>query len=416
MKYNIVICNFALTYLILLAVFTGLSTLAYMIPNELIVENVKVSERMLKDEGLSRAVAGIPFYKYDTFTDALMLNITLAADDRSAFEGAMLNPYYYGHDEVIAHYDIGLMLSNGQKDGLVRDSYGRYWQGYLLPLRTLSMWMSLRGIRILNYILLTLLFLISCKVIYHVIGWRVTLIYVLSMLFVNFPMIPGSLQFSSCFYIMTISIILLLSQPIFVRNTACTSLAFFVIGAVTSYFDFLTVPVVTLGIPLALLLFSGRTEFRSKQKAVVVLSLCWFAGYALLWASKWMLVMLTTDYDMLGNAVSAAGYRMSHELPSFTAKFYERYLSLGIIGVVVIAALIIFWIRKYGHFRSSGYLLAIALLTPLWYAVLPNHSIVHFWFTWRALMVPFFCCAVFMMTTYRQSKTGLKSSSAYEKL
>lgn len=80
-------------YVTMVAVFTLLLIAAYAIPSRLIRNNVERSEKILDAEG------EYPYYykqyfQLDNFTDGLMLNIAISADEGDMVRSAMESPYY----------------------------------------------------------------------------------------------------------------------------------------------------------------------------------------------------------------------------------------------------------------------------------------------------------------------------------
>lgn len=62
------------------------------------------------------------------------------------------------------------------------------------------------------------------------------------------------------------------------------------IEAATSFFDFLTFPIVSLGIPLVIVIDElADRKFVDKIRSVIILSISWGMGYAEFWALKWVL-------------------------------------------------------------------------------------------------------------------------------
>ena len=73
------------------------------------------------------------------------------------------------------------------------------------------------------------------------------------------------------------------------------------IGIVVSYFDFLTYPLVTLGVPLCLLLIlqADKITYLQKIKNIISLSIAWVIGYLGMWAMKWMIGSIATHKNIL---------------------------------------------------------------------------------------------------------------------
>lgn len=132
--------------------------------------------------------------------------------------------------------------------------------------------MDLSQIRILNYILFCLLIVVIAYLSWRKIGLATSGIFLLTLALSLFIIVPYSLQFSSVFYIGFIaSVLLLLSEKIRLLNNAV--ICFFFVGGLTSYIDFLTSPIISLGFPL---IYWGILEDGKQTTCKNVLVLCVF--------------------------------------------------------------------------------------------------------------------------------------------
>ena len=77
------------TYVLLLALFVGTMTVAHLIPHRSIEGNVALSVETLSREGKYPSLLGVPLFRIDTFTDALMLNMAWCADEVHPVDAAM---------------------------------------------------------------------------------------------------------------------------------------------------------------------------------------------------------------------------------------------------------------------------------------------------------------------------------------
>ena len=68
---------------------------------------------------------------------------------------------------------------------------------------------------------------------------------------------------------------------------------FLIVGILTSYFDFLTYPVVTLGIPLCCYFLLESDRLWNNIKRLTGFSVSWAIGYAGMCAAKWVIADLT---------------------------------------------------------------------------------------------------------------------------
>ena len=90
---------------------------------------------------------------------------------------------------------------------------------------------------------------------------------------------------------------------------------FLLTGMATSYFDFLTYPVASLGMPLIVGLLLHRDETaRTRLGRMVRGGLCWALGYAGMWAGKWALALLYGSEGFWSTLVGSLEVRTSHEV------------------------------------------------------------------------------------------------------
>ncbi|WP_440485683.1 hypothetical protein [Segatella hominis] len=393
-KQTFVRCFAAL--LIMVALFTLSIIAVHCIPKSVVAENLYSSTKVIEQEGLYREFFHFKLFQMDNFTDCYMFNLMASADADEPVRSAMLNDDYKSNDYMSLAYDTENVIK-GDFKGLSKESYGRYWHGYQVTLKPLMTIMDYSAIRILNYILFSLLIVVCSWLIYRKIGKAACGLFVLSLALINFPIVPLSLQFSTCFYLSFLSMIAVMVFPRLVEkddNLYCT---FFIIGGITSFMDFLTTPQLTLGLPMIVcLLMSNRKD---KWKYVIYISIAWALGYGLIWASKWLVGYLLTGTNILADAMESAKLRTSDVykgmhmtiggILAFIWQAVERkHLVLPFFGaIVVVVALILLYIKMIKSkkvFGENVFLLLVVMIVPIWFLVMRNHSIQHGWFTWRA--------------------------------
>ena len=188
---------------------------------------------------------------------------------------------------------------------------------------------------------------------------------------------------------------------------------FFIIGGLTSFFDFLTTPVLSLGLPLSLHLLLNREG--EKWRKVVKMGIIWLAGYASIWLSKWILVSLFTEHNMLLEALQQMSIHMGLESVHSTNPFgdgnvlFERIyvtftdlpsnpITLWLVFVFIIGCITLALLPKKekGYNQNAGYLL-IALIPIAWYLATGTHTGVHWRFTHRSLWVTCFSLSIFLL-------------------
>lgn len=405
-----------ISYFALLILFTGLIIGVHTIPQSAIKENVITSTHTLQEEGLYKKFFNFKLFQMDNFTDAYMLNLAISADSKHPVEAGMMNYDYKSKNFMNLAYDTE-KVAQGKTDNLDKSSYGRYWQGYQVILRPLLTIFTYPQIRVLNYIIFTLLIISIVWLLAQRISTGTAVLFGSSLLLINFPIVPYSMQFSTCFYIAFISMILLMKCPTLTKSNANILCSFFIIGGITSYLDFLTTPQLTLGLPLIVYMLTKRPK--NAWRTVIAICIAWALGYGLLWASKWMMGYLLTGNNILADAMQSAELRTSNQykgmemtIPNILnfiwvnieAKGLLPLFCASIIGVLLCLGIYLKMLKSKQAFKEYSWLLLIAMIVPVWFLVLRNHSIQHGWFTWRAGLLSLFSLLLFIYYTTDKKK------------
>lgn len=230
---------------------TLLMIAAYAIPSETVWENVRVSAQTLANEGLRyEAIDGYHASRLDDFTDAIMIgNAVLTTED--PVESAMTARHFAGGET------IGTLMRYLDGEDVPTESYARYWHGYLAALKPLLMVMNLNSIRVLNmYAQLALVLWTAALMVRRGLSR-----HVLALFAAYASLCPAavmqSLQYSTAFYVAFGAMAVLL----WTDGRMNDALFFMAVGMLTSFVDFLTYPIATLGLPLA-----ARMALRQKQE------------------------------------------------------------------------------------------------------------------------------------------------------
>lgn len=404
------------SYLILLTLFTLLIIVVHTIPQSAIRENIITSTHTLEKEGLYKKFLNFKLFQMDNFTDTYMLNLAASADSRQPVEAGMMNYAYKSKKYMDLAYDTE-KAAKGEMNGLEKSSYGRYWQGYQTTLRPVLTILDYPQIRVLNYVLFTLLIVWIIRMLARKVSTATACLFGISLLLINFPIVPYSMQFSTCFYIAFISMILLMKVPILTKSDTNTMCTFFVIGGVTSYLDFLTTPQLTLGLPL--IVYMLMRQPKKAWKTVIVLCVAWGLGYGLLWASKWMMGYLLTGNNILTDAMQSAELRTSNQykgmemtIPNIIRFIWTNLEAKGliplfytsIVGFLICLGIYLKMLKSKQVFKEYSWLLLVMMIVPVWFLILRNHSIQHGWFTWRAGLLSIFSLLLFVYYTTGRKK------------
>jgi hypothetical protein len=227
---------------------------------------------------------------------------------------------------------------------------------------------------------------------------------------------PMSLQFSNMFYVTFLSMIVVLIYHKKMKKDDLSIYTFFAIGAVTSFMDLLTTPVLSLGIPLVTyILLEGReSKFIENLIYTIKLSIMWTLGYGITWASKWMLASLVLRKNIVKESLSQILVRTSstaentilnkQEVIQKNSDLIFNDFTLKIFLVILILWLILLVLYRKNKIVNMLPILTVSLYPFIWYSVLKNHSYMHFWFTYRSLGVTVFTLLSFMAYSIDTSK------------
>ncbi|MCL2655611.1 MAG: hypothetical protein FWD65_08000 [Coriobacteriia bacterium] len=424
------------------------------------------------DSPLSRTLR-LPFTNYpwsrDNGTDATMLSVMLpqagrasalheVADDPWAQLTQPYKPQSYPQQAIPS---LAARLTGGP--AVQTTSYARYWHGYQLITQPLLRVMSYAQTRILNAVLLALCLIATLIVIARYVSRSVAAAFCVILLLAGAYIVPLSWQFVAVAYIALAGMVaaVLLGRKGEWRRFDLE--LFFILGIATVFFDFLTIPLITLGLPLLMALAlrwrdgarRHATFGRDSRWEVLRASVAWVSGYALFWVTKWVASSLLLKQNVVKDAVqqiflrggahsgsasslSGGGARASGALGSLLAAvgtrfegFFKNLAALvpgpattsalvlrGVIAVALIAGAFALWLALRARRRRKGVelcpvrqassFLLVAAFPSVWYFVLANHSVQNYYFTYRLLAVSLFAVALFFIATLTpEDKPGL---------
>lgn len=392
-----------LCLVIALVVGTVLLTAVYCIPAEAMAENVEESALVLYNEGLYPWLYPWCTSMVDNFTDTFMLLHAAYENDQPPLVQAMniYRPYFETRDmpyqDLVEHYIEG-------REYLNEYTYERYWHGYLVYLKPLLCIMNYASIRTANGIFQTLLLAVVVFLLVKNGMKRYIPAYLVALGLLVPATLAMCLQYSSCYYAMTFGVIaLLLSRGKLEKREG---FIFLFIGIFVAYVDFLTYPIATVGVPLAVY-YAMRQDLDLKQAAfkMVKLCFCWCLGYGGMWAGKWVLGSFFTGNNQLSGAMDKVAERTTGDVygevaenPALKAwtenwEYFRNSPFVYLMVLVLVAAAAVFAVRLLRRKTSPAMLTqaapfaVIACMPVVWYAVLSNHSIMHAWFTHKSLVV-----------------------------
>ena len=380
-----VVKHILVAYFSLMALFTLAMVAAFSIPTSVLEDNVRCSVRQVIDDGqvFTTQVGEVSPHAIDVFSDCLLLGIAYCADSAHPLQAAM-NALFMMHDGSTIE-GAELMLDETATDKPPLVVYSRYWHGNQVVLRPLLCVMTVHAIRVMNVLLLGALLLALALALWRRVGRGESLIITLSLLAVMVPTVPLCMNMVPTFYIAVVSSLVILLWPSATAGGKAVVL-FFVIGALTSFFDLLTTPMVALAVPLAVYMLYHKPG--KSWQMLMALALAWLAGYASLWASKWLLAALVTGYDAFQDAFGAITMRtVGVDESEYMRWCMDKTMVLCAAVCCAIVAVTLVFGRSWQCLRDNAWLLLLAVAPLVWTFVLLQHTWHHLFFTWRTFVV-----------------------------
>ena len=398
----------------------------YALPTEPMRRNVARSSRIFDYERIfPELVNSYAYTRLDNFTDSLMLGAAIYKGNEPLLERAMQN-YHIDSQDLPPDLAMTNYANEVEQYDYYKVSYGRYWHGYLVPLKVLLLFFDYGDIRILNFFFQSYLLYYVIKMLFQKKQGKYIRAYLISIFVLNPLTTALSIQFSTVYYIILLSCACLLRM--YKEGEAESKKIndlFFLTGIATSYFDFLTYPLAGAGILLVLYLNLYGGLITGKQyKSCIGKIILWCMGYGGMWSGKWLIGTLLTKTDFFRYVLEQGKIRTSVDgYTRLETLFKNLQVFFRWPFLLVCLMLFFYYIRKlqgekqqmifrkkrnwkdlWKRNRTRIFLYAIISLLPaVWMCVMANHSWVHYWFTYREFSISAF--ALFSLAAYMEKGT-----------
>ncbi len=312
-KKIIGVLKYVSLFIILIVIFNLLLYLACSFDSKKIEKNVKESADILAKQGILYKLTYTFDVTNNNSTDTVIMNESYSVDSNDPFtsymkarknykkgqtdyqllettgEGVTIHYNEETKEDEATFYEPTVELKDFL-DGKIHHSvnYGRYWHGYLIIYRPLLLVCNITQIRAILHITFILLLLTFVFLVYKRFNISIALIYGLSILLCGYLTASYSLESSPVFLTMIISSIIYVKRIDKIKNS---NLYIFIVGCVTNYFDYLTVPLITLGVLASLYmlkLIEDKKDWKYCLKSLIICSVLWAVGYAGTWIFKWI--------------------------------------------------------------------------------------------------------------------------------
>lgn len=406
---------------------TVLLTLVYMLPTEKMEQNVRSSIDIFYTESVyPMQVQGYKSTQLDNETDAVMLlGAIYSGGDKTALERAMC----VERIDFTKTHSLCVDLIQYAWENKVPDSvaeYSRYWHGYMVWLKPLLSLFDYADIRMMNMMLQLGGLLVVVAKMCQKGQEKYILPFIMALVVANPVAIAMSMQFSSIYYIVLLSMLLILSYHEKIENRKMYPYLFFTLGIITVFFDFLTYPTAALCMPLVLVIGLEKTDWKSKIKNVFVYSVCFGMGYVGMWAGKWLVGSLVLQENLLGKVMAQFHTHTARpeingvEVSKLGAimrnvRIFMRWpyvLCFG--GTFIYYCLKIDWKRLR---RNTGSMICdifpygIILLIPfVWMLITSSHATSCYFFAHREFMSTIFAFFVILQQFYKRNRRGAVNS------
>lgn len=396
------------------------------LPHVPIHQHIIESSQIFGDEGaLTERIPGYKGTIVDDNTDAWMLLIADYNDNSNGELELAFGGHYYVYTEPVSGFigmdNIGLV---GSEKPIEVGSYTRYWHGWLFPLRLLLCFFNYAELRIFNLIVVALLILGVVLTMFKRNANELIIPYLVSVLFLFPYTISQCMAYMISFIISMVSVLVILNHWDSIESRIGMPVFFMIVGAITAYSEFLQFPLLTLGLPLVVCIYTklDKKDVSTCISKVLIYAFMWALGYLGMWIAKWGLATLLTSADVFSEAVREVKLRSSDTGNMETMERINRLAAVIVclppirklpFTIVLVVGIVYSCIRivRYGlsswlseHVSLVFPYLVVAFIPVVWALAFANHSYTHSHFTFRIFVISLFAALAWL------SQTGQKNS------
>ncbi len=393
-----------------------------MIPQDAISTNALKSAEYFYNEALfENKVGEFENFKIDNYADCISTGIAWHLGEGGNYYAVISADYNSLPDENV---NVSFYREM-QGEDVETENYSRYWHGSAGVIRLMLLFTDIKVIR---YMIAGLGIMMNLALVVMLIRKKQIVLgasYTVAFLLVNGVFALTCMEYAFIFLLVPVATIFLIQYKK-MQHRKNVQMAFLAIGMLTSYFDFLTTETLTFTVPFVVyyLVEKEPTEQQIERKAqrkkdwffLFKSGICWCAGYVGMFLAKWGLSAVTLGKDIFLDSASHAMERVSGDV-SITLNMADEKADLGqrllgifqrnagclywgtenmTIGRVVLITLIAvvaagsFWYmtRKDSYTYDKIWILAVVAFIPvIRFLVVSNHTYIHYFFTYRALLV-----------------------------
>ena len=386
--------------------------LSALIPNDAIRDNMEQSALAYKERTAFEFTSGDKLNSVaDHYADSIWLNVSWNMGKGNPLDSSIRTNYYDG-GELGENAGLYLSVTQGAQPNT---DYTRYWHGTAMFIRLGHLFTNGEGLKIIGFIAFLLLVGLTLFILARKKHWDLAGMLVLSLAAVQIWNIRLSMEYQPAFILafVLVPLYLILER----RSDKWLTILSVISGTAVAFFDFLTTETVTILLPLALVIAVRAKENRLgslKENLLLILKclLCWAFAYGGAFIVKWLIASMVTNTNAFEKALASVMERMGNKVEIYADKPKSIFSSLaanlsmpfgseirvdagrtalGIIFAILIL-LSVWYLFRGKHKRPAAALLLLGLgfLVLIRCLVLNNHSYLHCFFTYRALITPVF--------------------------
>ena len=401
------IFNFTLILVLGIFLATLSLTLVYTLPTERMERNARSSISVFYTESVyPQQAQGYKSTQLDNETDAIMvLQAIYDGGTSSPLENAMRVSKIDFKDTRATCVDlIEYLWENKIPDNVTE--YARYWHGYMLYLKPLLLLMDYADIRMLNMMIQAILLAFLVKELLDKGLKHILIPFIMSLILINPAATAMSLQFSSIYYLVLISMILILKNHEKWISKKRYPYVFFILGMLTVFFDFLTYPMAALCMPLILVLVlenqTHQKHWIETMKGIIIAGICFGIGYIGMWVGKWIISSLILHENVFASAIRQFTVHTGDTIvdgktiTKLGAIFRNIRVFLRWPYVITFGSYFIYscfkidWKNAGKQFFNIIPVFCVALVPFLWLYFTTSHATWCYWFTYRGFMATVF--------------------------
>lgn len=400
---------------------------AYSIPYDSVKDNIDSAYSHEEDESKFEYIEledwykwFVCYYRQDWLGMSTMLSIIANVHLENKYQEVEVNPWtdsllnkYISNKDYTGYYNLNASEEKEPYDG----EYFRYWHGYVTILKPLFVLFNFQTIRILNIMFQSIMIFLICLLMHKRKLKNYIIAFLLTCLLLLTPLTGLSFQLSNSINIMLIATAILLWKFDKLKKNKRILLFFFTIGAIVNYFDFLTYPIITFGIPYTfILLIEDNFKLKENIKELIIYLAFWFMGYAMFWITKWVLCAIVlnnnvvdtvlariNDWGIGGNSSYWRSNDVRYSLSTNLSGLILQFI-FSIPYIIFIAVWILYGFNKFENWKKDINIkkiiifVLISIIPLIWLTLLVNHAGVHYRFTYRNLSISVFAITCLLLS------------------